>query len=330
MPLTPADVHNVAFKKPPIGKRGYDEDEVDEFLDLIEAEFARLIEENNDLKGQIEGRGPGFGDRSDAAATSVPTAGGAATAAADAKDADQKEAKDTSRGSQPPAPLQDDRPPVAGAAAAVPAPAAAKPGRTDAPAIHAQALRMLELAQETAERHTTEAKAESDRVRQEAHAEVERLITEARTKADALHGDARNRAETLERDARTKAAALTSEAERRHADVMGNLERRKGSLEKAISELRAFEREYRDRLKTWLESELRDLADRPPAEPDGGPPAGSASGSANGAQAAAPHAGGVPGGSGAAGSSASYGAHSGDQGRPGGSDDARGHHSQGY
>ncbi len=25
MPLTPADVHNVAFKKPSIGKRGYDE-----------------------------------------------------------------------------------------------------------------------------------------------------------------------------------------------------------------------------------------------------------------------------------------------------------------
>lgn len=39
MPLTPADVHNVAFKKPPIGKRGYDEDEVDAFLDLIEAEL---------------------------------------------------------------------------------------------------------------------------------------------------------------------------------------------------------------------------------------------------------------------------------------------------
>ena len=54
MPLTPADVHNVAFKKPPIGKRGYDEDEVDAFLDLIEAELARLIEENNDLKQQVE------------------------------------------------------------------------------------------------------------------------------------------------------------------------------------------------------------------------------------------------------------------------------------
>src|SRR3569832_779699 len=54
MPLTPAVVHIVAFKKPPIGKRGYDEDEVDAFLDLIEAELARLIEENNDLKQQVD------------------------------------------------------------------------------------------------------------------------------------------------------------------------------------------------------------------------------------------------------------------------------------
>ena len=36
MPLSPADVHNVAFSKPPIGKRGYNEDEVDQFLDLVE------------------------------------------------------------------------------------------------------------------------------------------------------------------------------------------------------------------------------------------------------------------------------------------------------
>ena len=50
MPLTPADVHNVVFKKPPIGKRGYDEDEVDAFLDVVEAELARLIEENNELR----------------------------------------------------------------------------------------------------------------------------------------------------------------------------------------------------------------------------------------------------------------------------------------
>src|ERR687896_2760727 len=53
MPLTPADVHNVAFSKPPIGKRGYNEDEVDAFLDLVETELAKLIEENEDLREQV-------------------------------------------------------------------------------------------------------------------------------------------------------------------------------------------------------------------------------------------------------------------------------------
>ena len=52
MPLTPAEVHNVAFKKPPIGKRGYDEEEVDAFLDIVEVELSRLIEENNDLRAR--------------------------------------------------------------------------------------------------------------------------------------------------------------------------------------------------------------------------------------------------------------------------------------
>src|SRR6185369_656934 len=54
MSLTPADVHNVAFSKPPIGKRGYNEDEVDAFLDLVETELARLIEDNNELRQQVE------------------------------------------------------------------------------------------------------------------------------------------------------------------------------------------------------------------------------------------------------------------------------------
>jgi DivIVA domain-containing protein len=37
IPLTPADVRGVVFDKAPLGKRGYDEDQVDAFLDLIEA-----------------------------------------------------------------------------------------------------------------------------------------------------------------------------------------------------------------------------------------------------------------------------------------------------
>src|SRR3982074_2185765 len=53
MTLIPADVHNVAFSKPPIGKRGYNEDEVDAFLDLVENELTRLIEENADLRQRV-------------------------------------------------------------------------------------------------------------------------------------------------------------------------------------------------------------------------------------------------------------------------------------
>ncbi len=36
-PLTADDVRDAAFSKPPIGRRGYNEDEVDEFLDWVVA-----------------------------------------------------------------------------------------------------------------------------------------------------------------------------------------------------------------------------------------------------------------------------------------------------
>ena len=71
MPLTPAEVHNVAFKKPPIGKRGYDEEEVDAFLDIVEVELSRLIEENNDLRARF---GSGAGAAPDASADGATAA----------------------------------------------------------------------------------------------------------------------------------------------------------------------------------------------------------------------------------------------------------------
>jgi cell division initiation protein len=50
--LTPLDIHNKEFKK---GFRGYDESEVDEFLDLIVAEFERLVRQNDELQATIAG-----------------------------------------------------------------------------------------------------------------------------------------------------------------------------------------------------------------------------------------------------------------------------------
>jgi hypothetical protein len=79
--------------------------------------------------------------------------------------------------------------------------------------------------------------------------------------------DARTRAETLERQAREKASSLERDAQRKHTEVLGVINQEKTSLEKKIDELRTFEREYRTRLKTYLESQLRELDGRGSAAP---------------------------------------------------------------
>jgi DivIVA domain-containing protein len=53
MVLTPADVHNVAFSRPRIGKRGYDEQEVDLFIDLVVQELIRHLEQEGELRGRV-------------------------------------------------------------------------------------------------------------------------------------------------------------------------------------------------------------------------------------------------------------------------------------
>lgn len=65
MPLTPADVANKHFRvvRQPFG--GYNEDEVDTFLDEVEAEISRLLSENAALHSELEqarrARGEGAG-----------------------------------------------------------------------------------------------------------------------------------------------------------------------------------------------------------------------------------------------------------------------------
>ncbi|GAA4830051.1 DivIVA-like cell division protein Wag31 [Saccharopolyspora rosea] len=255
MGLTPADVHNVAFSKPPIGKRGYNEDEVDAFLDLVEAELARLVEENNDLRSQVE-----------------QLESQLQTAQVDLDDARNQAAAASAVSSAPAAPPEEPR-----RLTPVPAPTAAEqtsPGGDH----HVQAAKVLGLAQEMADRLTGEAKAEADGMLSEARTKSEQLLSEARSKSDSMVNeartraetmlnDARTRAETLERQAREKAASLERDAQRKHAEVMGNITQEKNALEKKIETLRTFEREYRTRLQTYLESQLRELQDRGSAAP---------------------------------------------------------------
>ncbi|MCD1261632.1 DivIVA domain-containing protein [Paenibacillus athensensis] len=50
MPLTPLDIHNKEFSR---SFRGYDEDEVNEFLDQVIKDYEALIRENKDLQNQM-------------------------------------------------------------------------------------------------------------------------------------------------------------------------------------------------------------------------------------------------------------------------------------
>jgi DivIVA domain-containing protein len=249
MSLTPADVHNVAFSKPPIGKRGYNEDEVDAFLDLVEVELSRLIEENNDLRSQVEQLDAQLESARADIESAVPQA---------APRSVEEPRRLTSV--PPPSPLEQTSPGQAGGDH------------------HVQAAKVLGLAQEMADRLTGEAKAEADGMLTEARIKSEQLLSEARAKADSMVNeargraetmlnDARTRAETLERQAREKAGALERDAQRKHAEVLGAVNQEKNNLEKKIDELRTFEREYRTRLRTYLESQLRELAGRGSAAP---------------------------------------------------------------
>jgi DivIVA domain-containing protein len=223
MPLTPADVHNVAFKKPPIGKRGYDEEEVDAFLDEVERELARLIEENNELRAQLErggGRGapagPGADPRLAAELAEMK-------AQLDRVQREKASAEQAARSMQ--AELEQIRTqgggPVAGDG-------------------EQQALRVLMMAQRTADDH----------------------VADARREADKLLSDARTKAEEVTRESRAKADALERDARQRHQEAMGGLDTKRTALQKHIEELKQFEREYRTRLKAYLESQLRDLEGR--------------------------------------------------------------------
>src|SRR6185437_1434147 len=67
MPLTPEDVSNKRFT-PVRLREGYDMGEVDQFLDEVEAELARLTKENDDLRSKLAAAQSGSGVPAPAAA----------------------------------------------------------------------------------------------------------------------------------------------------------------------------------------------------------------------------------------------------------------------
>lgn len=302
MPLTPADVHNVAFKKPPIGKRGYDDEEVDAFLDLVEAELARLIEENADLRNQVaeleSGAGGGSSTESQSSATGQYAALHRSNAVEDSESYSSATgqyaalAQNASEG-ETDQPAQDGSD-AQGAKPATQQPASPAPSAPASTPVgdHEKASRILALATETADRHLNDAKSEAEKHLSEAtshaeslrtnaqeehdkrisdaKAEAEKHVTEARTSAAALLADSQSKAAATEKAAQTRAEQLASAAEQKKAEILRALEERKSMLERRIESLHNFEQSYRTRIQGYLSSQLKEVEDLKPLEPAGG------------------------------------------------------------
>jgi DivIVA domain-containing protein len=219
MPLTPEDVSNKRFT-PVRLREGYDMGEVDQFLDEVEAELARLLKENDDLRSKLVAAG---GD----VEGPVPVA---APAPAPEEKAEEKPAEVTAE--QP---------------VAAPAPREEVKVTTAAEASSA-ATRLLELATRNA-----------DEVVAEARAEAEQIVSTARTEAERLESETKSRTDQLEQDARTRAQNLDEETGNKRREVLGDIEREKSRLDGEIENLRAFEREYRSRLRNYFTEQLQAL-----------------------------------------------------------------------
>jgi DivIVA domain-containing protein len=219
MPLTPEDVSNKRFT-PVRLREGYDMGEVDQFLDEVESELARLTRENDDLRGKLSTA------RQDGKPASPDSAATKDTGKEPAKTAPAAPAKPESGTGTPSETLQVTT--VADASSA--------------------AARLLELATRNADELVTEARAEADKI-----------LGEARTKAERLEAESKVKVDRMESDARTRSQMLDSETAERRQQLFGDLEREKERLDGDVEDLRSFEREYRSRLKSYFQQQLAAL-----------------------------------------------------------------------
>jgi len=190
MPLTPEDVVNKRFQ-PTKFREGYDQDEVDDFLDEIVVELRRVHQENEDLRRRL--------------------------LAADGRIAELQRS-----GADLPGQLAS-APSVSAPVAVTPFPeAVSDPSTLDS----SNTNTLLQLARKLHDEHVREGMVKRDELIAEGHATAARIVREA---------EAQQRSE------------------------LNRLEQEKAVVEHRIQELKSFEREYRTKLKNYIESQLLDL-----------------------------------------------------------------------
>jgi DivIVA domain-containing protein len=198
MPLTPEDVVNKRFQ-PTKFREGYDQDEVDDFLDEIVVELRRLNLENEDLRqrllaseariAELQRSGAGLANQLTSSEPAVPTFGSLTTLSE-------------------PAPSSF--------------PVATDPSQIDGNSTN----NLLQLARKLHDDHVREGISKRDALIAEGHATAARVIREA---------EAQQRVE------------------------LSKFEQERAMLEHTILELKSFEREYRIKIKAYIEAQLADL-----------------------------------------------------------------------
>jgi DivIVA domain-containing protein len=251
-PLTPLDIQHKEFTK---AMRGYAMHEVDTFLDQVTEEFTRLQDEVARLREQ-----------------SAPGQGGV--------------------------PAQAAAPPPPPAAAPAPQQAAAPP--SDPRAGEEAIARALVMAQRMADQTVEEAKVKAKAMVSEAEARAKTVTEQAQLRSREVTEAAQMRAREVTESAQMRAREVTETAQARARELTEGLEtrykeriqsaeararvaeeqarmqiaqateqvaRRRQELESSIEALRAFERDYRARLRGFVEGQLKALEDAAPAGP---------------------------------------------------------------
>ena len=200
-------------------REGYDVDEVDDFLDEVSATLRDLSAENDDLKAKLAA--------AERRIAELSRGGMQPEAAAPAAPYAPQVIVPEPVVEQAPEPEPVVEPEPAPVYAAPPVPAApVAPAVTERLSEPESATGMLRLAQKLHDDYVRSGQEEGDRIVNEAKTEAGRIVREAE-------------------DTSTR--------------TLAKLEEERSLLERRIDELRVFERDYRTRLKSYLENLLGDL-----------------------------------------------------------------------
>ena len=99
----------------------------------------------------------------------------------------------------------------------------------------------------------------------------DKYVSEGETTRDELITDAETRSKQMVEDAERTARELVEEAQKRRTDELRAHSDEMEKLNSVVAELRGFESEYRSTLRSYIQSQLRDLdsSPEPLARPDG-------------------------------------------------------------